>query len=427
MSYDLYEVLEIDSSASSGDVKKAYRKLALRYHPDKVTEEEREVAEIKFKEISHAYEILSDEGRRLEYDLYGEADGNGTGMGDYDSNPFGNRNGGREYTGEDFFNYFESMNGGGSSRQNRPQRTPDARMELDVTLEDLFKGKTVKITSTREIICPGCKGTGAKKKAVPKTCVACDGEGTQVKIKRVGPGLVAQHHVTCDSCKGKGKTFRSKDTCKLCSGAFVVEETKILEFEIVPGSESGESVVLLGEADQYPGKVTGDVILTFHAKEHSVFTRKEKDLFMKYKITLVDALSGFSKVVAMHLDGRGIHISTPKGKVVRPGDFLKIKGEGMPTKSGAAGWFGFGPRRGDLYVEMEIEFPQDNWYLEKNDLTKLKNLFPTSLRDKQDARKQEIPLESLPEANIEYVTEFGVSRKETLPEYKSEQNGHSHY
>lgn len=426
MTVDLYEILEIESSASSGDVKKAYRKLALRYHPDKVTEEEREEAEIRFKEISHAYEVLSDEAKRLDYDLYGSADGPGAGMGDYDSNPFGNGYGAHDYNGDDFYNFFNNMNGGPRAAP-RKQRTADANMEVDVTLEDLFRGKTVKITATRNIICPGCKGTGAKKKAVARKCSACEGEGYQIKIKRVGPGLVAQQRVECDTCHGKGEAFRSKDNCKHCRGKFTVEETKILEFEIAPGTEDGESVVLQRESDQYPGKETGDVILTVHCKKHEVFTRKEKDLFVKYKITLVEALSGFSKVLVKHLDGRGLHVATPKGKVVRPGDYIKMKGEGMPDKSAGSSWFGFGPKRGDLYVKLDIEFPPDNWYLEKNDIVKLKNLLPTELSNKNDERRQNIPEESLPEPNIEYVTDFTIAREETLPSYKEDATNESFY
>lgn len=415
MSVDLYEILEVESSASSGEIKKAYRKLALRYHPDKVGEDEREFAEVRFKEISHAYEVLSDEDKRLSYDLYGTYDGGAPGMGAYDHNPFGNGYGGQDYGADDFYNFFSNMNGGprpGRTQQGRSQRTEDAELQVEVTLEDLYNGKVVKITSTRNIVCPGCLGSGAKKKAATKVCPACKGEGYTTKIRRVGPGLVSQMHVDCESCLGTGKITRTKDKCKQCTGNKVVEESKILEFEIKPGSHSGESIVLPGEADQYPGKKTGDVILTFHCKEHAAFARKDNDLYVKYKILLVEALSGFSKVVATHLDGRGINVTTPRGKVIRPGDFLCIKGEGMPVKDLGSSWFRSSSKRGDLYVAVDIEFPQDNWYLEKNDLVKLANLLPVDVSARKDVE--------LPEANIEHVTEFSIARKETLPQYESD-------
>ncbi|SGZ51882.1 CIC11C00000002373 [Sungouiella intermedia] len=436
MGLDLYEILEIDSSSSSGDIKRAYRKLALRYHPDKVSEEERGEAEIKFKEISHAYEILIDDTKRLEYDLYGTTDGMGNGMGPglagFDANPFGNGFGYQEYGADDFSNFFSLYNSGAppGARSNTVNRTPDAELEVNVTLEELYVGKVVKITSTRNVICHTCQGTGARKKAAVKECTMCSGKGYTTKIKRVGPGLVSQFHVDCSTCKGTGKMMRSKDKCKHCGGEKVVEETKILEFEILPGSKSGESVVLKGESDEFPGKQTGDVILTFHCKDHEKIVRKGDDLYIKYRISLVDALSGFSKVVMKHLDGRAIHVTTPKGKVVRPGDYLKIKGEGMPIK-GSTGWFSSTQKRGDLYIEMDIEFPPDNWYLEKNDLVKLKNLLPTELKEKS---KQEILGDSLPEANIEYVTDFTIAREEALPDYnppreddKSYANFSEHY
>lgn len=421
MAVDLYEILEVESSASTSEIKRAYRKLALRYHPDKVAEHEREDAETKFKEISHAYETLIDNDKRLEYDLYGTTDGATTGMGGYDSNPFGNGRGG-EYGGDDFYNFFSHMDdhGGRTPRPAAAGRTDDARMDIDVTLAELYVGKVVKITSTRNVVCSGCHGSGARKKAAAKVCGACQGQGYTTKIKRVGPGLASQFHVDCEACGGSGKVLRTKDRCKSCRGEKVEEETKILEFEILPGSRSGDSVVLKGEADQYPGKQTGDVVLTVHCKDHDKFVRKDDDLYVKYKISLVEALAGFSKVIATHLDGRAIHVSTPKGKVIRPGDYLKIKGEGMPVKAKGSSWFSTAPKKGDLYVEVDIEFPDDNWYLEKNDLVKLKNLLPTHVKDRAGTRKQTVEADAVPEANIEYVTDFTIARAEALPDYESD-------
>lgn len=424
MALDLYEILEVESSSSSGDIKRAYRKLALRYHPDKVGEDEREEAEIKFKEISHAYEILSDENKRNDYDLYGTTDGVGNGMGGYDSHPFGNGHS-QEYGADDFSNFFSLFGSGAprGARANAAKKTEDAELEVTVTLEELYMGKVVKITSTRNIICTSCQGSGARKKAAAKVCTICKGEGYTTKIKRVGPGLVSQFHVDCETCHGTGKILRSKDKCKQCSGTKVVEETKILEFEILPGSQSGESVVLKGESDEFPGKQTGDVILKFHCKDHEKLERKGDDLFVKYKISLVEALSGFSKVVMKHLDGRAIHVTTPKGKVLRPGDYLKINGEGMPIKAGKS-WFSSAQKRGDLYIQLDIEFPPDNWYLEKNDLVKLQNLLPSDLKDKT---KQEVLGDALPEANIEYVTDFTIAREDALPDYKTGQQDDKDY
>ncbi|KAK6202289.1 uncharacterized protein RJT21DRAFT_18603 [Scheffersomyces amazonensis] len=433
MGVDLYEVLEVTSSATDLEIKKAYRKLALKYHPDKATEEEREVAEQRFKEITNAYEILSDELKREKYDMYGTADG--TGSNGYGNNPYdeffgGNGGASADFSAEDFYNFFDGMNGnghtnghssygrGGSKRKEKP-RTEDAVIDVEVTLEDLYKGKTIRTGSTRNIICTLCKGSGFKKAAIGKRCTTCDGAGTAARIRRVGPGLVTQEYVECKPCNGVGKIYRPKDKCKRCSGTKLIEETKILEFEIVKGSKSGEAIVLPQESDQYPGKETGDVKLIFYCKDHETFIRKGDDLYSKYKIPLVEALCGFSKVLVKHLDGRGIKVSTPKGKVVRPGDFIKIKNEGMPIKSSNK-WFGSGSKRGDLYIEIEIEFPTDNWYLEKNDILKMKNLLPNDLQNKSDILKQTINKDSLPEANIEVVTDFLIETINTLPKYDTE-------
>ncbi|EMG46288.1 DnaJ-like chaperone, putative [Candida maltosa Xu316] len=330
---DLYDILEVERTASDVEIKKAYRKLALKYHPDKVSEEEREESEIKFKEISFAYEILIDETKREEYDRYGTTDGLG-GMPEYgfNGNPFDQFFGGaahNDYGGDDFYNFFNNMNGAHAQQQRQQHnRTEDAHIEVEITLEDLYKGKVIKTTSTRNIICTQCKGSGIKSPSVvSKTCITCHGEGSVRKIKRVAPGLVAQEYVECGACRGIGKLYRNKDKCKLCKGVRTIEETKILEFEIPKGSPNHGVIYKKGESDEHPGKIAGDVILEYTCKEHEVFERKGDDLYTKTKIPLVDALCGFSKLVAVHLDGRGINITTSKGKVIRPGDHLKLAGE----------------------------------------------------------------------------------------------------
>lgn len=414
---DLYEILGIDSSANDSDIKKAYRRLALRYHPDKVSEEERIEAEIKFKEISHAYEVLSDETKRNNYDMYGTDEAAGFNGGAYNGsdNPFDNffTSNGPEFTANDFSNFFSGMN---NNSPKKSKKTEDAVLNVDVTLEDLYKGKTIRSTSTRNVICKRCEGRGGKKAATPKACGNCEGHGYVTKISRVGPGLVSQQKVICTKCEGSGKVYRTKDYCKKCQGKRVIEETKILEFVIEKGCKSNDSVVLKGESDEYPGKETGDVILKFTCKDHSTFKRKGDDLYTKFKIPLVDALCGFSKIVTKHLDGRDIKISTPQGKVIKPGDFLKIKNEGMPIKKSS--WF-TSKTKGDLYIEIEIEFPKDNWYLEKNDLLKLRNVLPGDRKLDESEVLQE---------NVELITDFTLVNKNHLPEYKEqESNGHTGY
>lgn len=416
---DLYDILEVDKSASSVEIKKAYRKLALKYHPDKVSEEEREESEIKFKEISFAYEILIDETKREEYDRYGSTDGFG-GVPDFEftGNPFDQffgGNGSAEYGGDDFYNFFHNMNGGHQHQQQkyRSNKTEDAHIEVEVTLEELYKGKVIKTTSTRNIICTQCKGSGVKSSSVvSKQCITCHGEGSVRKIKRVGPGLVAQEYVECTTCQGTGKIYRTKDKCKLCKGTRIIEETKILEFEIPKGSPEHGIIAKKGESDQYPGKTAGDVVLEYKCKPNDVFERQGDDLYTRINIPLVDALCGFSKLVAVHLDGRGIKIETPAGKVVRPGDYIKLAGEGMPKAENKKSWFSSSSSKGDLYVEVSIEFPSDNWFMEKNDLTKIKNILPTATRGKEY---------NVPDASMELFTDFSIVKTEQLPNYAGEE------
>ncbi|EGW31933.1 uncharacterized protein SPAPADRAFT_61035 [Spathaspora passalidarum NRRL Y-27907] len=434
---DLYEILGVDSRASDIEIKRAYRKLALKYHPDKASAEEREEAEAKFKEISFAYETLIDEQKRDEYDRYGST-GNGFGQGgNYSSNPFEQFFGGSggEYGGNNFHDFFNNMDDQpGYNHQGRHNRTEDARIDVDVTLEELYTGKTIRITSARNIICTHCKGVGAKPSAVLKQCASCNGEGHVKKIKRVGPGMITQQYVECTTCKGLGKIYRTKDKCKSCHGKRIVEETKILEFEIEKGSPNTGVITKKGEADQFPGKETGDIILTYSCKEHESFDRKQDDLYTKFKIPLVDALSGFSKLVARHLDGRGIKISTPKGKVIRPGDLIKLPGEGMPKKEKKGSWFSSASSKGDLYVEIEIEFPRDNWFVEKNDLLKLRNVLPTDLENKLG--EQGINGHTIPDASIEIFTDFTIVKSDDLPSYDGDEqqqqqqqqgNGYDHH
>lgn len=412
---DLYEILEVSSNATDVEIKKAYRKLALKYHPDKASEEDREESEVHFKKISFAYEVLIDEEKRQNYDLYGTTDSNG-GPGHYDftGNPFEQfYGGGGDYNGHggnDFYDFFNGMNGDQSNHHNS-RRTDDAILNVEVTLEELYIGKVIRSTSTRNIICTQCKGKGVKSaNAVSKTCGICHGEGYTRKIKRVAPGFVAQEYVDCTTCNATGKIYRTKDRCKLCKGTRVCEETKILEFEIPKGSPGEGKVVKKGESDEYPGKIAGDIILKYTCKKHEVFERKGDDLYMELKIPLADALTGFSKLVTPHLDGRGVKVVTPRGKVIRPGDYIKITGEGMPKYAEKKSWFSRSEGKGDLYIKVNIEFPSDNWYLEKNDLLTIKNILPTNL-------KERAPEVSVPETNVEFFTDFSIVQSSDLPEY----------
>ncbi|SCU87250.1 LAFA_0E05622g1_1 [Lachancea sp. 'fantastica'] len=362
---DPYETLGIAVDASQDEIRKAYRRLALQHHPDKVSDESlREESEIKFKDIAAAYEILSDEQKRSNYDQYGDAGGYSNGFGD-------------DFRDGDFASFFgnfsnnhygDDYNEGPSHRESYK---PDAHIPLSLSMQDLYNGKTVRFESKRNVVCNRCEGTGIRKKARhARNCAQCEGSGVKQRLKRVGPGFVTRETVKCEHCKGLGKSVRNEDLCKKCHGKKVVQESKDLNVYIPRGSRHNDKVVLKGEADEEPGKTAGDLV--FDIDENSTTSSLERrgfDLHTKLTISLSDALCGFEKDLCVHLDERVIRLKIPTGQVLRPGNFLRLADEGWPLD-------GQGTKFGDMYVQINIEFPPDNWFSERHDLQTLRNILP---------------------------------------------------
>ncbi|GAM88978.1 hypothetical protein ANO11243_070120 [Dothideomycetidae sp. 11243] len=362
---DLYEVLGVPRSASQAEIKKAYHKAALSSHPDKVPESEREDADAKFKSISQAYEILSDGQTREMYDTHGMA-------------AFERGSGGGGGAGPDLDDILAQMFGGmggmggagtpgrGQTRKGRPEV-----QEYEVSLEELYKGKTTKFASTKNVICPTCSGEGGREGKKGKKCGSCDGKGVKTALRPVGPGLVTQETLPCTTCAGRGSYFADKDKCKKCKGARVVSQKKILELYVPRGAREGDKIVLAGEADQVPGQSEpGDLVFTVAEKEHDTFVRAGADLSADIEIDLSEALTGFSRVVLTHLDGRGIKVSVnqPAGKVIRPDDVLLVRGEGMPVKRS--------DERGDLYLVVKVKFPADGWLKDEAAIKRVREVLP---------------------------------------------------
>ncbi|KAI5855609.1 DnaJ-domain-containing protein [Durotheca rogersii] len=354
---DLYELLGVDKSASADDIKKAYRKLALQHHPDKVPEDQRAESEIKFKSVKHAYEILRDEDQRARYDKFGMAafDASRGGMGE-------------EGDINDILAQMFGMGMGPGAGPRKPRRGSDQESKYSVSLEDLYKGKAVKFAANKKVVCATCKGSGAKDKVKPQQCDRCKGNGVVEAYRQVGPGLVTREAAVCDRCQGSGNHYKEKDRCKKCKGKRTVPETKPLEIYIPRGSRQGERIVLEGEADQDPDQTPGNLVFVLDEEPHEVFNRIGNDLSADLDITLAEALCGFSRVVLKHLDGRGIHINHPQGKVLNPGQVLKVEGEGMPLKKGEA--------KGDLYLIVKIEFPPNGWLKDDAAYESLQKLLP---------------------------------------------------
>jgi DnaJ family protein A protein 2 len=267
-----YKLLEVDKNASEPEIKKAYRKLAVKHHPDKGGDPE------KFKEITRAYEVLSDSEKRSKYDRGGED--------------------ALDNDGGDASDIFESFFGGGGRRGGggrKRQKTKDVQQPLKVTLEQLYCGATKKMAITRQVI--------DKKKGVQE-CDECGGRGVKVEVIRMGP-MIQQMQSACNSCGGTGKTFKTK------------QEREILEVHIQKGSPDNHKVVFREMADEHPDADTGDVNFVLKQQEHALFKRRGADLFIEKDISLVEALCGF-EIEVTHLDGRKLLIKTTPGDIVKP-------------------------------------------------------------------------------------------------------------
>jgi len=231
-----YELLGVEKNATFDQIKKAYRKKALKEHPDKGGDPE------KFKDITMAYECLSDKDKRELYDTHGEE---------------GLKQGGG-MRGEDIFS--QMFGGGGRRGPQGPQKGKSVQHSIKVTLEEIFKGKTSKIAVNRDRICTGCEGRGGKD-GKNSTCTGCKGKGMRTQMTMIGPGMYSQSTGPCSDCGGQGSQIDEKDKCKNCNGRKVVKEKKVLECQVDKGAPNGEKYVFHGESDEHPDKDAGDVVI----------------------------------------------------------------------------------------------------------------------------------------------------------------------
>lgn len=327
-----YDLLEVSPNAGDAELKKAYRKKALRVHPDKGGDPE------LFKEITHAYEVLSDPQKRDIYDTRGEAGlQEGPGMGGMDAQDlFSSLFGG----GGGFFG------GGGGQRSRGPRRTKDLVHRINVSLEDLYKGKTTKLALTRHIICSKCNGKGGKEGAV-RRCMGCHGTGVKTTIRQMGP-MIQQFQGACGDCDGNGEVINPKDRCKTCLGKKVVSEKKQIEVHIDKGMKNGSQVTFRGESDQSPDAESGDVVIVIEEKPHDRFKRQENELYTEVELDLLTALGG-GQFAIKHLDDRMLVVNLVPGEVIKNGQTKVIQGQGMPSLRHH--------EPGDLFVHFTVNFP----------------------------------------------------------------------
>lgn len=307
-----YDLLGVPQDASESQLKSAYRKGALKHHPDKNAHNP-EAAE-KFKEISTAYETLSDPQKRSMYDQFGEAgleQGGGMGGG---------------MAAEDLFAQFFGGGGGfggmfgggmGGMRGNAgPKKAKTIHHVHKVSLEDIYRGKVSKLALQKSVICSKCDGRGGKEGAV-KTCTGCNGQGVKTMMRQMGP-MVQRFQTVCPDCNGEGEMIREKDKCKQCNGKKTVVERKVLHVHVDRGVQSGTNIDFRGEGDQMPGVQPGDVQFEIEQKPHPRFERKGDDLFHAAQIDLLTALAG-GAIYIEHLDERWLTVEIAPGEVISPG------------------------------------------------------------------------------------------------------------
>ncbi|XP_052899766.1 dnaJ homolog subfamily A member 4-like [Anopheles moucheti] len=324
-----YDILGVPPSCTPEELKKAYRKLALKYHPDKNPNEGE-----KFKQISMAYEVLSDPEKKAIYDEGGEtAIKQGTG------------GGGDFHSPMDIFHMF--FNGGFTGRKSE-RKSSNLIHTLGVTLEELYTGTKRKLALQKNVICETCEGIGGKRGASQK-CAPCRGTGVITKVQKIAPGLVQQCEERCRNCRGLGETIDDKDRCKECNGRKTVRVRKLLEVEVDKGMKDEQRIVLKGEGDQEPDHRPGDIVLVLEEKPHAVFKRTGQDLLANVKLQLSEALCGFRKVIKT-LDGRDIVIQTFPGEVVKHCSTKCVMGEGMPLLRTPS-------EKGRLIIQFVVEFP----------------------------------------------------------------------
>ncbi len=338
---DYYEVLGVEKGASDDEIKKAYRKLSKKYHPDINKEPD---AEEKFKEVSEAYEVLSDPQKRAAYDQYGHAgtDANYNYGGGFGGSSFG---GGGFGGFEDIFDSF--FGGGGSSRvnPNAPRQGEDLQYSLNLTFEEAIFGTEKNVTYKREEVCHTCGGSGAKAGTQPETCHKCHGAGT-INVERQTPLGRVMSRQTCDVCHGTGKEI--KDVCETCRGTGHEKKTHNVKVNVPAGVENGQQMRLAnqGEAGTNGGPY-GDLYVVFYVEESDIFDRDGSEIYYELPLSFVQAALG-DEVNVPTVHGK-VKLKIPAG--TQTGSKFRLKGKGAPKLRGA--------NNGDQQVTVKIITPKN--------------------------------------------------------------------
>ncbi|PCI57003.1 MAG: molecular chaperone DnaJ [Alphaproteobacteria bacterium] len=335
---DFYKVIGVDKSAEASEIKKAYRKLAMKYHPDQ--NQDNPKAEEKFKEINQAYDILKDEQKRAAYDRYGNAAFDGSMGGGGGGHPGGMGGAGA------FSDIFEDMfgdfmgGGGGGRRSNGPARGSDMQYTMELSLEDAYKGKEATIKIPVNDSCGECDGSGAQKGTSSQNCGTCNGAG---RVRQQQGFFTIER--ACPTCHGEGSFI--KDPCKKCSGAGRVKKTKTLKVKIPAGVETGRRIRLTGEGEAgLRGGPRGDLYVMMNVKPHKLFQRDGANLYCRVPITVTRAALG-GEIDVPTIEGKRASVKIPSG--TQTGQQFRLRGKGMSMLRSDA--------HGDMYINIFVETP----------------------------------------------------------------------
>lgn len=330
MAKDYYQILGINKNASKEEIKKAFRQLAHKYHPDKAGGDEN-----KFKAVNEAYQILSDEKKRAEYDMYGNVF-NG-------QRSAGSQSGGFDFSDSSSFDFgdifSEFFTGGG--RQTRRGR--DISVDIQVSFEESIFGTERKLLINKVGTCQDCGGSGAQVNSPMKECQTCAGRGRIRETRRSFIGTFSTEK-ECPVCLGSGKI--PEKPCTKCGGQGVLKQNEEIKINIPPGIQNGEMIRLSGQGESIPHGGAGDLYVKIHVDKHSIFKRSGNDLLIDLNVKLTDALLGAEYKIKT-LEGNNLTLKIPAG--INFGEILRIKNRGVPTTAG---------RRGDLLVKIIINIPK---------------------------------------------------------------------
>ncbi len=374
---DYYEVLGTAKTASADEIKSAYRRLAKKYHPDvfaTAEESKKKEAEIRFKEIQHAYDVLSDPQKRAAFDQYGSEEGptmSGFGQGGF--NPFGGGGGGAGGFDDIINNIFTSFTGGGRASGRRARDGDDLEFTLNLSFKEACFGiKDKDITFSRIEKCPTCKGTGAKDSSSIKTCPKCGGSGV-INVQQRTPFGVMQTQRTCDECGGEGKIISEK--CPDCHGKGRIRKQRTLKINIPAGVDNGQMLTMRGEGNAAPseGGNNGNLILIFKIEPHPLFVREGVNLRFELPITMTQAALG-DKIEVPTMSGVTT-IEIPEG--TQNGTVIRVKGKGVKSL-----------RRetyGDMFIKILVEVPKSLNSKQKSAMKELNEALAKAKYEKIDS------------------------------------------